>query len=94
MQLIAPLGNDWLQTELIQRFFPAEESLSLIDADDEITVPESLLLRNIVELTEDSEFEQAIIVLERVRSPYIRTQALIHIADGYVAAERNAQQSQ
>ncbi|MEO1388259.1 MAG: hypothetical protein AAFV85_12930 [Cyanobacteria bacterium J06634_6] len=94
MQLIAPLGNDWLQTELIQRFFPAEESLSLIDADDQITVPESLLLRNIVELTEDSEFEQAIIVLERVRSPYIRTQALIHIADGYVVAERNAQQSQ
>ncbi|MEL7072257.1 MAG: hypothetical protein AAGN15_26970 [Cyanobacteria bacterium J06581_3] len=84
-KLIDALNNNWLQVQIIQRFFSVEEALRIIDSDAELSALDDLLLRRVVQLVEANEFEQAVEVTERVRSPYIQSRALTHIANGYLS---------
>lgn len=91
-QLIDTLENDWLRAEILKVFFSPEEALQIIDSDTELSALDNLLLRRVVQLVAADEFEQAVGIAERVRSPYIRSRALTHIANGHISPDREVQE--
>ena len=91
-QLIDTLENDWLRAEILKVFFSPEEALQIIDSDTELSALDNLLLRRVVQLVAANEFEQAVEIAERVRSPYIRSRALTHIANGHISPDGEVQE--
>ncbi|MEN8445631.1 MAG: hypothetical protein ABG776_11530 [Cyanobacteria bacterium J06555_13] len=86
IELVKALDSDLLRREVMVELFSTQRALALLEQDEALAAPDSLLLRLTVDAADSGEFRQAEATAVEVRSPYLQAQALAYIALRYGSA--------
>ena len=86
IELAGTTDSNWLRSEVIEKELSIHDAISTFERDDELDVPDSLLLFRAILSVRDNEFDLAVSNVERMRSPYVKTLSLTHIATRYLSA--------
>ncbi|MEO0647700.1 MAG: hypothetical protein AAFZ17_16335, partial [Cyanobacteria bacterium J06650_10] len=83
--LTKTIESDWLRYAVVLEVLLVEDAIALLEDDPMLDVPDSLLVRRMLELVIDEDFQGAAEIVERMRSPYTQVRSLTHIATSAVA---------
>ncbi|MEO0770930.1 MAG: hypothetical protein AAFY72_16160, partial [Cyanobacteria bacterium J06649_4] len=84
IELAASIESDWLRSEVIEEELYLEDAISAFEQDAVLAMPDSLLLRRVIQSVTVNAFEIALRDAEQMRSPHVKSLALTHIATYYL----------
>jgi len=87
LELLDTIESDWLRSGAIEETLNQniDGAIAAFERDPALAVPDNLLLRRAVRSAAAGEFASAVSDVERMRSPYVKTSVLTHIATSYIA---------
>ncbi|MGD1865572.1 MAG: hypothetical protein ACFB0D_13545 [Phormidesmis sp.] len=85
IELAKTIESDWLRYAAVLDLLTAKEAIAFLEADSALPVPDSLLMQRVLSLVNERYFPGAVSMAERMRSPYVKTLALTHIATRYLS---------
>ena len=85
IELAKTIESDWLRYASVRDLLTAKEAIAFLEADSALPVPDSLLMQRVLSLVNERYFPGAVSMAERMRSPYVKTLALTHIATRYLS---------
>ncbi len=84
IELARTIDSDWLRNAVIEEALATEAGISAFESDPDLEVPDSLRLRQVLELVDQADFQTAASAADKIQSPYIQVRALAHIGASYL----------